>query len=132
MEIIFELLFQLFGELILQVVFEVLAELGLHSFRSEKRKRLSLWWAIPGYIIFGFLAGILSLIIFPNLFLTSRALQLVGVILLPVLAGFVMALLGAWRRRREQELIRLDRFAFGYLFALAMALVRFWFGDQPY
>jgi hypothetical protein len=37
-----------------------------------------------------------------------------------------MCLVGAWRLRREQELVRLDRFAYGYLFALAMALVRFY------
>ena len=36
--------------------------------------------------------------------------------------------LDAWRRRREDELVRLDKFAYGYLFALAMALVRFYFG----
>jgi hypothetical protein len=40
-----------------------------------------------------------------------------------------MALLGAWRARRGQDLIRLDRFAYGYLFALAMAAMRFALGD---
>ena len=40
-----------------------------------------------------------------------------------------MAGIGAWRRRRDQELIRLDRFAYGYLFALAMAAIRFAFGS---
>jgi hypothetical protein len=36
-----------------------------------------------------------------------------------------MALIGIWRDRRGQEPIRLDRFAYGYLFALSLALVRF-------
>jgi hypothetical protein len=47
----------------------------------------------------------------------------------PGRAGLAMMARGAWRRRRDQELIRLDKFAYGYLFALAMALVRFNFGS---
>lgn len=128
---IFEFLFQLFFELILQLIFEVLAEFGLHRFRSIARKPPNLWLAITGYTIFGVIAGMLSLVIFPKLFFASRGLQVAGVLVLPILAGAIMALVGAWRRRREQELIRLDRFAYGYLFALAMALIRFWLGHQP-
>ena len=48
-----------------------------------------------------------------------------GLAVTPVLAGLAMGVLGAWRQRRGQELLRLDRFAYGYLFALALALVRF-------
>jgi hypothetical protein len=36
-----------------------------------------------------------------------------------------MSAIGIWRRRRGKELIRLDRFAYGYLFALAMGIIRF-------
>ena len=35
--------------------------------------------------------------------------------------------LGAWRARRGDELLRIDRFAYGYLFSFALALVRFRF-----
>jgi len=42
--------------------------------------------------------------------------------------GGAMMALGAWRRSRHQEVIRLDRFLFGFVFAAAMAAVRFWFG----
>jgi len=38
-----------------------------------------------------------------------------------------MAILGAWRARRGQQVLRIDRFAYGYLFALSIALVRFYF-----
>jgi hypothetical protein len=38
-----------------------------------------------------------------------------------------MAALGAWRIRRGQSLVPLDRFAYGCLFALAFAFVRFSF-----
>jgi hypothetical protein len=45
--------------------------------------------------------------------------------LVPALAGLTMAALGAWRQRRGQELIRLDRFAYAFIFAFVFSLVRF-------
>jgi hypothetical protein len=38
-----------------------------------------------------------------------------------------MVALGAWRAQRGEPLLRLDRFSYGYLFALSQALVRFRF-----
>jgi hypothetical protein len=46
-------------------------------------------------------------------------------VITPLVAGGVMSLMGAWRRRRGQPVVRIDRFAYGYLFAVAMALVRY-------
>ena len=129
MEILFELLFQFLAEVLLQVVFEVLAELGLHSVREPFRKPPNPWFAAVGYAIFGAVAGGLSLWDFPSLFMASHAAQVANLVLAPVAAGAAMAAVGAWRRRRDQELIRIDRFAYGYLFALAMAAVRFVFGN---
>jgi len=40
-----------------------------------------------------------------------------------------MSAMGYWRARRGQAVLRIDRFAYGYLFALTFALVRFWFAD---
>lgn len=38
-----------------------------------------------------------------------------------------MSVLGWWRAGRGQDVVRLDRFGYGgYLFALSLALVRFW------
>ena len=39
-----------------------------------------------------------------------------------------MMSIGAFRRRRGEELIRLDSFSYGALFALALALIRLMFG----
>lgn len=129
MEIIFELLFQLLGEVFLQIVVEALAELGLHSVREPFRKPPKPWLAAIGYAIFGAIAGALSLWAFPVLFIVSHSAQIVSLVFTPVVAGLSMAVLGAWRCRRGQDTIRLDKFAYGYLFALAMAVVRFTFGD---
>lgn len=128
MEIIFEVLFSFIGEFVLQVVLEALAELGLHSLRETWRRPPNPWMAAIGYALFGTIAGGVSLLVLPNLLVHSHSLQLLNVALTPVAAGLAMMAMGAWRRRRDQEMIRLDKFAYGYLFALAMALVRFNFG----
>jgi hypothetical protein len=128
MEIIFEVLFQFVGEVLLQILLEALAELGLHSVREPFRKPPNPWLAAIGYTTFGVIAGALSLWAFPALFIASHNVQIVSLVFTPIIAGIAMAALGAWRRRRDQDIIRLDKFAFGYLFALAMAIVRFTFG----
>ncbi|HEY4067891.1 MAG TPA: hypothetical protein VGM74_13410 [Burkholderiaceae bacterium] len=46
----------------------------------------------------------------------------------PILSGAAMAWLGRWRRRREQPTVLLDRFAYAFIFALGMSLVRLRFG----
>jgi hypothetical protein len=128
MEILFELVFHVLNELVIQVVFESFAEVGLRHARKPSRKPPNPWLAAIGYVLLGAIAGFLSLLIFPTLFMPSHGARLANLLIAPVLAGGVMAALGAWRRRHDQELIRLDRFAYGYLFALAMAVVRFAFG----
>ena len=128
MEIIFELIFSFIGEFLLQLIMEGLAELGLHSMRETWQRRPSPWLAAIGYALFGTIAGGLSLLVFPTLFVHATGYRLMNVLLTPLAAGLAMMAIGAWRRRREDELVRLDKFAYGYLFALAMALVRFYFG----
>ena len=87
-----------------------------------------LLFATIGYVLFGAVAGGLSLWAFPTLFINSHAGRIANVVVTPLISGGCMAAIGAWRRRRDQELIFLDRFAYGYLFALVMALVRLRFG----
>src|SRR5882757_8838965 len=117
MEIIFEIIFQFFGELILQVVFEILAELGLRSVKEVFKRPPNPWLATIGYSIYGAIAGGLSLWWHPTHFTKSLGARVAVLVLVPIAAGAAMSLMGAWRRRREQTLIRLDRFAYGYVFA---------------
>ena len=130
MEILAEIAFallQVVGELVLQMVFELLAELGVRgvgeTFRRSRPANPLL--AAVGYAVLGAAAGGLSLLMFPSSVIDSPTLRVANLVCTPLAAGAVMSLVGAWRRRKDQELIRLDRFAYGFLFALAMALVRF-------
>jgi hypothetical protein len=62
------------------------------------------------------------------LLIESHWLRAANLVLTPLVAGFTMAGLGAWRRRREKDVIRLETFACGFLFAFAMAAARGWWG----
>jgi hypothetical protein len=133
MEILFELLWvvvEFVGELLLQLALEVLAEAGVRVFRApfKDRKPVSAWLAVLGYLALGAAAGAVSLWLFPNLFIQSQAGRIASLLLMPVASGAAMAALGAWRRRREQGLVGLDKFAYGFLFAAAMSGVRFVWG----
>jgi hypothetical protein len=125
MEWIFEMIFQFIWEMLLQIVFEILAEFGMHSTIEVFQRRPNPWLASVGHVILGAIAGLISLLIFPALLIHSHNAQLASLFITPLLAGAVMCLVGSWRRRRGQPVLRIDRFAYGYLFAVAMALVRY-------
>jgi hypothetical protein len=119
---------QILGEFLLQLVFEALLELGCHGVKeSFRRPAPNPWLAAVGYFVFGAVAGWVSLWVWPASFMLSPAARLVNFVVTPVVLGGVMALLGAWRRRRGEEVFRIDRFFYGYLLALGMAAVRFRF-----
>jgi hypothetical protein len=121
----FEFLFQSLAELVLQIILEFLAELGIRSVSAPFDRPPNPWLASLGYAIFGAAVGALSVWAFPSYFVVSPHLRLVNLIVTPFLAGLAMCAIGAWRARRGEALIRLDKFAYGYLFAVALALIRF-------
>jgi len=130
MEIIVEIIgwiLQLLGEFLLQIIGEAIAELIGHSLKEVFRrpKPLHPWLAAIGYFIFGTIAGALSLWLLPSLFVKATVLRYANLIFTPIVAGFVMAWVGSWRRKHEKELIRLDSFSYGFCFSFSMALVRF-------
>lgn len=134
MEILFELLWvvvQFLGELLLQLVLELLAEAGVRLARApfEGRKPVRAWLLVLGHVALGIGAGALSVWLFPVLFIKSEAVRIANLVLTPIASGAAMAALGAWRARRAQGLVGLDRFVYGFLFALAMALVRFFYAE---
>lgn len=66
---------------------------------------------------------------FPDYLMASKSLRVANAALSPIVAGLSMAALGAWRAKRGQAVLRIDKFSYGYLFALSFALVRFWFAS---
>jgi hypothetical protein len=144
MEAVFELLFEVvlqivgailevFGEAVLQAVISALVEwIGFTiSAPLQERTPPNAWVAVLGYAVFGAAAGGLSLLLLPNLTIHRLWLQRLNLIASPVFSGSMMVLLGRWRRKRDQHTTRLDTFLYGFIFALAMALVRYRWGHTP-
>lgn len=125
----FEFLFQIVGEFLLQLCVEMLIELGFHSLAEPLRRRPNPWLAAIGYALFGLIAGILSLAMLDYHLIGNKPAQILNLVVTPLAVGLAMAQIGAWRERRGDSVPRIDRFAYGYLFALTFAIVRFYFAD---
>lgn len=118
-----EFIFEVLGEFLLQLVGEMLIELGLHSLAEPLRRPPNPWLAALGYLLFGSILGGLSLLVVAH-HLVPEAWRIANLIGTPIAVGGLMALMGAWRKRRGQELFQIDRFVYGYLFALGFAIIR--------
>jgi hypothetical protein len=125
MEFVFEIIFQLLGEFLLQAFAELLAELGFHSLANTfKRPRNPLLSTI-GFTLWGLLAGGISLWVFPTSHIHDPMFRTLNLIVTPLAIGLAMMLVGELRRRKGQDLVRLDQFGYAFVFAFAMALVRY-------
>jgi hypothetical protein len=82
------------------------------------------WVIAIGYLLFGLIAGALSLWLFPDYLIRSTAGRIAYLALGPVAAGAAVAAIGLWRSKRGVPRYGIDRFAYGYLFALSFALLR--------
>jgi hypothetical protein len=130
MEALIEIVLELFGEVLLQLFLQVLAEVGIHSWRGLRdperhRPPANPVLATLGYLLFGTIVGGLSLLVMPNLFIVSTRLRMLNLLVTPFISGLVMMALGAWRRRRDQPLVRMDKFAYGFTFAFATSAARY-------
>ena len=108
---------------------ELLVELGLQSLAQPFRREPNIWAAALGYLLLGGLVGAGSVWLMPQHLMRDGWPRLLNLVATPVLAGLAMALLGRWRARRGDPVLRIDRFACGYLFALAVAVVRYNFAE---
>jgi len=120
-----EFLFEILAELLLQILFEALAELGLHSIKDTFRTQRDPFFSTIGFFLWGLLAGGISLWPFPASFVHSAPLRLANLAVTPIAAGFLMLGIGQLRIRRGDERVGLDRFGYAFVFAFGMALVRY-------
>ena len=120
-----EVLFELVLEFVLWLVLEIGVNVGLHAVVAPFRREAGPWLSALGYALIGAVLGLASLWIWPHHLVGSPVLRVVNLVLSPLLAGACMAALGRWRERRGQALLRIDRFAYGALLALGLALARY-------
>jgi hypothetical protein len=133
MEFFLEAVLQFLFEVLLQLLVEVFAEIGFQSIAEvfKRRQVQNPWAAGLGHFLLGAAAGGISLMIFRATLIRSPSVRVVNLVLTPVLVGLVMFSIGRLRQKKGRELVRLDRFGYGFLFAFGMALVRFWYATRP-
>jgi hypothetical protein len=124
-EFILEALIQFLGEIALQALFELIVELGFHgladTFRRPKNPALS----TIGFALWGIAAGAISVWLFPTSYIHDPLFRKINLIVTPAAVGFLMTLIGKIRLEKGQDLLRIDRFGYAFVFAFTMALVRF-------
>ena len=151
MEIVFEALFELFGELILGILVELVgsafgslfarpAPAGAAAKPSHAQppyaadtvspltpKPVSPALKLAFYLCLGLVLGGLSLLLFPQSFTRSLDARMAVLISTPLACGLMMAGIGEYKRKHGRIAKTLESFGFGCAFALPMALLRFFF-----
>ena len=127
MAIILEIIVGILGEILLQSIGQVLFELGFYSLVDtlQRKKQRNPFITGVGYSLWGGILGGLSLLVLPESLISKPEYRMLNLIFVPIAAGYAMAKVGAWRRKKGQDILRLDSFFYGALFAFATALVRF-------
>jgi len=124
MDIIFEILFTFFGDLILQLLFGLVAQ-GisklLHVAKQDTTRKTLI------YSFFGIVAGVISVALIPNHITPNIQIRTINLIITPLAIGGLMTLFGNIPEDQEFSNVRRDKFLPAYTFAFAMALIRFFF-----
>ena len=127
MEFLLELLLQFVGEFLGQLIFELGFRGLVEPFRTDRPTNAIL--AVIGYMCMGLIGGMISLWIVPNHVIALTVLRYFNVAATPILLGFVFELLGRRREKGGERKWLLDRFSYGFSFALTMSLVRLVFAS---
>ena len=126
-----EILFEILLEFVLPLIAEVFAEAALHKLGRIAWVRSTALVVLTAIMYFGvgFVAGIISLWIFPNAFARSSTVHGISLVITPVLGGLLMSYIAWLRLRTSDWTIRLEAFAYGFIFAFPMALLRLLFAE---
>ena len=132
MEIVFEIIFGLLGELLLSVLGEALVELGFHSLAEAPSGKLSRRFFVGLlYSVGGVILGALSLKVIPLLVFGNSAIGIAYFIVAPLLAGLALCFVNWLMNRGIDEragFFQVKKFIYGVLFALMFSLTRATFG----
>jgi hypothetical protein len=109
------------GELILDLVFR-----SLGSLVEDLLESVPFATGI-GVVLLGLTSGAISLHFFPHPLVHPARIHGISLIISPLIAGLVMALVGRLIRRRGKETVQIESFGYGFAFAFSMAAVRLLF-----
>lgn len=126
MEIILELLFQFFGELLLQLIASGLGLVGEHAVQPYRRSRpRSPAASIVSHLLIGAALGGLSLLFLRHSLVHSELGRVATLFGAPAVAGVISAGIGMLLKRTGKDIVPLERFGYAYLFAFSISAVRF-------
>jgi len=121
LEMLLEAGLELAGEAVLDLADRAVMEV----FNVSESRRPVL--AGTGYLLLGFLTGGISVLIVPHPLVHRSRVHGISVLISPVITGTVMWMVGWWLRKRGKKVVQIESFWYGFVFALAMALMRLWF-----
>lgn len=120
-------LFEILGEVIIQVALEFLASLLARAARKlvSTSARQSLVFSGSLFAVFGAAAGLLSVRIFPHPLVHPSRIHGISLLISPVVTGLVMFATGRLDLKLGRKPTQIETFWIGFIFAFAVALVRF-------
>jgi len=120
-------------EPLLEALFEFLAaavaDLILRFLRKffEPPETQNSLLATTSYAVFGVALGGLSLVVFPHRLAHPSRIHGASLIISPVITGALLSWTGALLRKRNKKAMQIESFGYGFVFAVGIALVRFFF-----
>jgi hypothetical protein len=125
-ELLLELLLELFGDFLLEFALAARFDLALRGIARvfETFRFKSAVLATISYLLFGVSAGCLSLAIFPHRLVHASRLHGISLLLSPLATGVAMSLLGSALSRYGEKPTRIESFRYGFALAFGIAIIR--------
>ncbi|TAK06720.1 MAG: hypothetical protein EPO39_08170 [Candidatus Manganitrophaceae bacterium] len=121
-----EILLQLVVEIFSQVLFEIVAELGLESLKAAfERPNRHPVLASLGYLLLGAVFGGVTLFVRRGKFFQPGPMPGLSLIVSPLCVGLIMEAWGRFRRDHGHTTTNLATFSGGAAFAFGTAIIRF-------
>ncbi|TWU58916.1 hypothetical protein Poly51_16960 [Rubripirellula tenax] len=126
-----ELLIELIGQIAVDVIIQGVFEMGGRAALKASKKAAQAepgsnpWAWVVVYISLGAIAGVISVWIVPVHWIGSPTARLLNLAITPILLGFAFELLGRWKTKHQKRRYAVDRFSYGFTFALVMGLIRY-------
>lgn len=118
-EILAEVLFQVAIEAIIGLITRAIQRL------FSETNDVSPIVAAIGYLLLGFLAGALSLLLIPHRLVPPSRIHGISLVVSPLITGMFMSQVGSLLRSKGKRTVQIESFAYGFTFALGVAIVRF-------
>lgn len=122
-----ELLLELIGQFILYGTAEVVTAKvarNISKTRGPEKSKISPISAAVIYAVVGYFGGLSSLLIFPKHLITNPNIRSMSILILPVLLGLLMSQIGRLLKKRCKDVVRLESFPYGFLFAFTFGIAR--------